>query len=285
MAGLLSPVVGVAEPQNLRESYIKLHETFQKQQEAQRFAVNSNVSDERLDAEIFVLSPITFDKLRDVLVNVQNWCEFLPLHLNIKGCLAQQQADKLRLNIFAGRKFYEQLKDAHLLQYVFQSNYYNNYFEVTLTAPDGPLGTSNYLIQVEAMPVANGSFLRVQTRYDTSWLSRTATNVYLMTSGRNKIGFSREVVDEHGKQRYVKGLKGIIERNVVRYYLALKAYFTVLPDGQDQFMQRAAEWFDLTEQYHDQLYEMDKKEYLEIKQKEQQLNRIKSMREFQSAED
>ncbi len=64
------------------------------------------------------------------------------------------------------------------------------------------------------------------------------------------------------------GMRGAVERNAVRYYLALLAYLDTMALPADQrFEKRINEWFDLTARYP-QLYEMDKEQYLADKRRE-----------------
>jgi hypothetical protein len=62
---------------------------------------------------------------------------------------------------------------------------------------------------------------------------------------------------------------GLLERNTMRYYLAIDAYLSAysLPPG-DQAEKRIREWYTSTERYAEQLHEMDQAEYLEMKRKE-----------------
>jgi hypothetical protein len=67
----------------------------------------------------------------------------------------------------------------------------------------------------------------------------------------------------------VEGVRGTIERNTMRYYLALEAVLETwdLPTN-DRFEARIRRWFALTERYHPQLHEMNRAEYLQAKRQE-----------------
>ena len=95
-----------------------------------------------------------------------------------------------------------------------------------------------------------------------------ATSTYLATLGRRKIGFS-SVLDAAGKRVPVKGVKAMIERNAVRYFLAMQVYLDTrkLP-AAGRFEQQIDRWFDLTEHFHEQLYELPKADYLANKRRE-----------------
>jgi hypothetical protein len=120
-----------------------------------------------------------------------------------------------------------------------------------------------------AVPLAGGkSFMRLHYSYSFGGAARLATHGYLATSGSGKVGFTR-VVNDDGKKSYVRGLRGAVERNTMRYYLAVESYLDSLsqPPGR-QFTNRIERWFDATEQYRLQLHEMDRADYLSMKQSE-----------------
>ena len=92
-------------------------------------------------------------------------------------------------------------------------------------------------------------------------------NMYLATSGRDKVGFS--VVDRtaDGQPVYVGGVRGVVERNTMRYYLALEAYLGTLDaPAADRLEKRLRAFHAALERYPRQLHELELDEYLEIKQ-------------------
>ncbi len=61
----------------------------------------------------------------------------------------------------------------------------------------------------------------------------------------------------------------MIERNAVRYHLAVKAYLDTLGVSEPQrFERRLEHWFELTSGYRTQLFEMERDEYLRCKRQE-----------------
>jgi hypothetical protein len=64
-------------------------------------------------------------------------------------------------------------------------------------------------------------------------------------------------------------VKGILERNAMRYYLALEAFFATrhLPEPE-RFEARIDYWFELTSRFPRQLWEMEREEYLLTKRLE-----------------
>ena len=65
------------------------------------------------------------------------------------------------------------------------------------------------------------------------------------------------------------GVRGSLERNAVRYYLAIQAYMDTINIPPDQrFEKRNSRWYDLTARFPRQLYELDKGEYIANKRRE-----------------
>jgi hypothetical protein len=72
-----------------------------------------------------------------------------------------------------------------------------------------------------------------------------------------------------GQAQHVTGMRGLIERNAVRYYLAMLTYLEsrdVPAAAADEW--RARRWYDLTQTYAAQLHEMERGEYLANKRRE-----------------
>ena len=93
-----------------------------------------------------------------------------------------------------------------------------------------------------------------------------ALRAYLATAGSDKVGFTQDKSDKSG---YVGGMRGTVERNTMRYYLAIDAFLSGLAAPQaQQLEQRLQTWFSATERYPRQLHEVDKNEYLAMKRKE-----------------
>jgi len=72
-----------------------------------------------------------------------------------------------------------------------------------------------------------------------------------------------------GKPVYCGGMLGALERNTMRYFLAIDAYLGSLSVPEDKRLQkRLSDWFAATEKYPLQLHEMSRGEYLAMKQQE-----------------
>lgn len=232
--------------------------------------IRSNQSEGKLSAEVYGKLSYSFTEIQNALSSPANWCEIVTLNLNIKACTHQTNHKHIELDFYVGRKTYETPEDAYVLNYQYQlKEKTKNTLSIILAADEGPMATSNYRIELQAIPAPNGTYLRINTSYEPSFFSQLATSTYLTTLGRDKVGFSVVGEGKDDNPQYVKGVKGMIERNVMRYYLATMAFLDTrdLPQT-NQFSTRSERWFDLTEQFVRQLHEMERAEYLNTKQLE-----------------
>ena len=168
-------------------------------------------------------------------------------------------------------EFDQPIEDAYELEFMWRvAATTADYLNVQLSAEDGPLSTKNYRIQVEAIPIdAKRSVIHMSYAYGYGFAARMAMQTYLVTLGRNKVGFSITGRNAEGQPVHVAGVLGLLERNTMRYYLAIDAYLSAyaLPPGE-QFERRIRDWYARTERYAPQLHEMDQAEYLDMKRKE-----------------
>lgn len=231
--------------------------------------VRSEDREDLLTADVYGIVDRPFREVREALSDGAAWCEFLPLSPNVKSCV--HRTEQPLLTLYVGRKFYEPPEDVYRLDYRFRLDALEDrYLAVSLRSDTGPMGTRDYRIRLEAMPLDGGTLLRLRSSYRSSFMSRLATTAYLSTLGRGKLGFSVIGVSESGKPVRVQGVRGIVERNAMRYFLALETFLDTrdLPT-QRRFETRIAYWFDQTERYR-QLYEMPRDEYLDAKRRERQ---------------
>jgi hypothetical protein len=215
--------------------------------------------------EVFALLPHRFADVAQALQRPAQWCQVLELHLNVKRCTAAPGTVTLHL----GTKREQPLERAHPLALTFTLEAQEpDLLKVALRARQGPLGTRDYEILLEAVPAGPGStFMHFGYQVGTSTLARWAMQGYLMTVGRDKVGFSADPAD--GRPGTIRGARAAVERNAMRYQLAIEAYLAT--PGQPEpaaAERRAAAWFDATEQFAKQLHELDREDYLAMKRRE-----------------
>jgi hypothetical protein len=99
--------------------------------------------------------------------------------------------------------------------------------------------------------------------------SELAIKVYLGTTGRDKVGFTRLDASRSDDDAFVGGMRGVVERNTMRYYLAIDAYLDSLAAPPQQRLERRLQaWFEATEKYPRQLHEVERDAYLRMKRGE-----------------
>jgi hypothetical protein len=224
---------------------------------------------DQLHGDVQAILAYPFAEVESALEARQDWCDILILHLNVKACRIVRNPDVLR--VYVGRKFDESASSAHKLDLAYRiATSGPSYFRLSLQADSGPFGTRDYRILVEAVPLERDrTFLHLSYAYRFGESAKMAMLAYLRTVGVEKVGFTSEGRAPDGRPVLVGGLRGAMERNVMRYYLAIDAYLSALSaPASERLEARLHEWFASTEQYPLQLHELDENAYLEMKRKE-----------------
>jgi len=252
----------------LRARHAALHDKFASNQFGKPLVLESTENSGDLRGDVFAVVDHPFTMVEQALRSIDHWCDILILHLNVKQCKASPATSMIDLRV--GRKFDQPIDDAYALAFKFRVAAASpDYLGLTLTADEGPLSTKDYRIQVEAIPVEEGkSVIHMSYAYGYGFTARMAMQTYLLTIGRDKVGFS--IVDhKDGKPVYIGGTLGLLERNTMRYYLAIDAYLSAfsLPPGE-QVERRIRDWYASTDRYARQLHEMEQADYLDMKRKE-----------------
>jgi hypothetical protein len=204
------------------------------------------------------------------LRGMEHWCDILMLHLDVKMCRWSTSGPE-RLTVATARRYDQPLESAASVEFNYRVTASTaDYQQVQLHAEQGPLGTSNYLIVLEVVALdAKTSFLHLAYGYSQGFGGRIAMEAYLATLGRSKVGFTVTDRKADGTPVYIGNVRGLVERNCMRYFLAIDAYLTAssLPPGE-QLERRLQEWHAGTERYPIQLREVGRDEYIAMKHRE-----------------
>lgn len=209
--------------------------------------------------------------LNDPSQGPANWCDVLLLHLNIKYCRPSTSGSGVQLIVNVGRKIEEKLSSTYRLQFNYRLAAASpGYFQIDLDADTGPMSTRDYRIVLEATPVGSArTFVHLTYSYGYGIAGRIAMKTYLATIGSDKVGFTTERNPSTRQSEYIGGVRGLVERNTMRYYLAIDAYLQALSSAPGKRLdQRLDNWFDATEKYPRQLHEVDRDAYLKMKHNE-----------------
>ena len=212
-----------------------------------------------------------FSLVGPALLGMEQWCDVMMLHLNVKTCRGMGNGGASTLRLAVGRKFDQPLGSAFQIDFAYSvvANQ-ADYLQVTLAAAAGPLDTKDYRIGFEATPLdATTTFLHLSYAYAYGMAARMAMSAYLATIGHDKVGFSIVSYRGDGVPVYLADMRGAVERNTMRYFLAIEAYLgaLALPVAQRP-EQRLRDWFDAIERYPRQLHELSREDYLTMKHRE-----------------
>ena len=257
----------------LRAKYAELGEQLRNNPFQRALYLESEQSSTHLKGEIYAVVDYPFAIVNAALNNPAHWCDVLILHINVKYCNASRRADGTVLTVNIGRKYFQPLEDAYRLDFNYRAVVTTpEYFALELNADDGPLSTHDYRIWVEAASLDNGrAFLHVTYAYEFGLIGRLAMQVYLATIGKDKVGFTVTETRPDGQPVYIRGVRGVVERNTMRYYLAIDAYFDALITSPgNQLEQRLQKWYHSADQYARQLHEVERDDYLDMKRREYQ---------------
>ncbi len=276
---LLCAVTGLAHAGAIEDaSATVLHARYSTLQQAlsdtefgRPIRLESTDIDGSVTGDVYAVLDFPFTYASEALSPAANWCDVLLLHFNIKYCQPTWNGDANVLDVAIGRKYDQPLNRAYRVNFVYAvQTQTSEYLHVRLSSSTGPLNTRNYRIVLQAVTLGGErTFIHLSYAYDYGTVSKYAMKAYFGTIGRKKVGFSEVGNDANGQVRYIRGMRGAVERNAMRYFLAIEAFLgTLSAPQQDRWEQRLIHWFDAVERYPRQLHEMDRGEYLAMKRNE-----------------
>ena len=224
-----------------------------------------------LRGDMYALVDFPFAAVSGALQDPKKWCDVLILHLNTKYCHAVNAAQETVLNVNIGSKSPQSLSQSSRVAFAYTvATTQADYFQVHLNAPQGPLGTSDYHIALEAVAMTpNQSFLHLTYAYNANVVARLAMQGYLATLGSQKVGFTVTGESPDGQPIWIDGIRAVVERNTMRYYLAINSYLaTRQQPAAKRFEASLQDWFSASERFPRQLHEVERPAYLEMKRAE-----------------
>ena len=281
-AGAAGPAIAQSVPQaaestatsgavSLLAKHASMASRLEKSVFGRPLVIESTENPSMVNGNAYAVLDSPFDAVSAAFKSPVSWCEMMFLHVNTKYCKASSDTSPSVLNVYVGKKTAQELKDAFELEFNLNvAAATPGFLAVQVNADKGPLGTHNYRIALQAAPLPSGkTFMHLRYSYGYGFTGRLAMQTYLSTLGSGKVGFT---LDKSGDGTdYVGGMRGAVERNTMRYYLAIESYMASLgKPAPQQLDARLSHWFDATEQYAQQLHEVDRASYLEMKKTEYQ---------------
>jgi hypothetical protein len=258
-----------ADAASLRARHADLRDELRNNNYQRAMHIDSTEANSTLQGDVYAVLDHPFNKVSQALRQPAAWCDIMLLPFNTKLC--QPAAGGNGLHVKIGRKYNQPVEQAYGLNFSFRNVATgDDYLETRLNAPEGPVGTRDYRITVSAVPIEGGkTFMHMRYSYGYGSIGRIAMQTYLSTAGADKVGFSEMGKDANGKPQLINGVRGAIERNAMRYYLAIDSYLDTLDVPREQQVEkRIQSWFTATERYPRQLHEMDRSTYVNMKRQE-----------------
>lgn len=255
----------------LRATYAAMDASLQHNPFKRPLVLDSVEKENHLTGDIYAVVDYPFGAVRTGLNDPDHWCDVMLLHINTKYCHAMVGPSGTTLRVNVGKKTPEALANVPRVEFNYTvAAVTPEYLEILLGAKDGPLGTSDYRIELEALALPNAkTFLHLTYSYTMGFAARLAMQTYLSTVGSSKVGFTITGRQANGQPDYIGGVRGVVERNAMRYYLAIDSYLGAASAAPaKQLDKRLQDWFTAVEQYPRQLHEMDREPYLQMKRAE-----------------
>lgn len=264
-----------APAQALKATHQRLSDKLDRSSFGRPVQLDSRETPGGLEGDIYAVIEHPLPKVSAAFTGSDHWCELLTLHINNRRCrVSTTPQGHETLTLYVVRRYDKPIDQAFELPFAYRvASATPEHLAVELWAASGPLGTSNYRVTLEAVALdERKSFVHFSYSYDHNMMVRLATQAYLATFGSDKVGFTVVGKAADGKPEYIAGLRGLVERNAMRYFLTLDAYLST--DAADAAERRQRHWFAGAERYPRQLHEVDLETYLALKREDRQRDGI-----------
>ncbi|WP_395347799.1 hypothetical protein [Variovorax sp. UC122_21] len=264
------PAAGEAPAQALRARHKQIKDKLERSSFGRPIQLDSIETPDGLQGDVYAVVEHPLSEVGSALKGSANWCELMLLHVNNRRCRVSGAPGRETLTLYVVRRYDKPVDQAFELPFAYRvASATPEHLMIDLSAASGPFGTSNYHVTLEAVALdERKSFLHFSYSYDHSMMVKLATQAYLATFGRDKVGFTVVGQAPDGKPEYIRGMRGLVERNAMRYFLTLDAYLAADAKGQSE--QRQRHWFAAAEQFPRQLHEIDLDTYLALKREDRQ---------------
>jgi hypothetical protein len=110
-------LANISGPDDMYLMYERIKNTLDNPTPEIPFYLKAENKDDIESGEAALYIPLSLDELSDALGSVSNWCDILPLHINVKACTYNATGNGMTL--YMGRKIYQEPDDAFELEYSF----------------------------------------------------------------------------------------------------------------------------------------------------------------------
>ena len=215
--------------------------------------IDSRQTDDALSGSVYSQVEQPFEAVKKDLREPRHWCEILILHPNVKGCSVSEGTAKPSLSVVLGSMEQTATFTFEVVAATAE------FLDVRLNAASGPMGTTDYRFTVQATPLdARRTLLHLAYSHGYGARAKIAMQTYFGTLGRGKVGFTVVDTTTAGSPVHVDGLRGGLERNAMRYYLAIQAHLDQMAAPREERLEKCLRtWLVHIERYPLQLKEVD----------------------------
>lgn len=255
-----------SEAAALRAEYLQLRNELQSSPLGGPLHLQSQELDGFVQGHIHAVLDQPFADAGAALSDASAWCELLLLASNVKACDAQVSGTGqitgtgARLELKVAATVRQTLDAASVLRFQWRREVANpGYLRVQMRADEGPAGTRDYRLEAQLLELdGKRSLLRLSYEFAYSPTGGVAIGLYPATAARGKVGFTVE------DGRAVGGLRGVVERNTMRYFISFRTYLEsrALSQPLETMLQN---WYSTADSYPKQLRELTREEYLSMK--------------------
>ena len=129
---LISPITSAANDANtigITETVTRLQSDLKtlssrriESVDALEFSVSASDENQLMQSQAsFFLPAISFDVFSNELSSAANWCNVLLLHLNVKTCVYRSREERTEIDLYLGRKYYQEPPEASKIKFNFNS--------------------------------------------------------------------------------------------------------------------------------------------------------------------
>lgn len=263
-------------PQGLRAAHERMSLQLARSPFGRPVLLDSAETADALRGDVYAVIDHPIDEVAAALKSPSQWCDLLVLHINNRRCRLAKTPQGEALTLFVVRRYDHSIDDAFELTFAWRLLHATpEHLSIELESASGPMGTRNYRVRLDAVALdGRQTFLHFAYGYDHNLMAKLATQAYLATFGAEKVGFTLLGKTPEGTPDYIRGMRGLVERNSMRYFLTLDAYLAS-PDAPaaQQADKRQRDWFAAIEKYPRQLHEVDLVTYLALKRADRERDR------------
>ncbi len=235
--------------------------------------IESYVGSSSSHVDIYGTVKYPFEVVKSNLQAPSDLCDVLMLTINIRACTYEKKGDDRLITAYSVKKYYNSIDDAFPIKFKYLASKRNkNELSLSLAADRGPFNTKDHQFEIEAIPLDEGTtFISLHYLFDYNLLGYFTIKSYFELFGGSRVGFTVTSIN-NGKPSFVTGLRGAVERNVMRYYLAILAHLNATGSpSMERYDKELTLWYDLTTKYKKQLFELDKEDYLAYKRNDERM--------------